>query len=163
MDWVLTLQRRLIRVLNVLVAASVAGLALIMALQVFLRYVMQSAFLGIEEISALFGLWLYFIGLALVTARDQHVRGGLIQDLLSPRGRRVLNVMLLLISAAICAYFFVLSLGYLEFIYNGNRRSTFLRWPSFLWAASLSLGLGLSALLSLLRAIRPYLAQKEPA
>jgi len=156
MDWVVSLQRWLVRALNVLVALAVAGLAAIMALQVFLRYVVESAFLGIEEISALFGLWLYFMGLALVTARDLHVRGGLIQDLLSPGARRVLDKLLLLIAAGICAYFFVLSLGYLEFIYDGNRRSTFLRWPSFIWAASLSLGLGLSTLLSLLRAIRPY-------
>jgi TRAP-type C4-dicarboxylate transport system permease small subunit len=60
------------------------------------------------------------------------------------------------LSAAICAYFFVLSLDYLAFLYEGNRRSTFLRWPSFIWALSLSLGLGLSALISVLRAIRPY-------
>jgi TRAP-type C4-dicarboxylate transport system permease small subunit len=156
MDWVVSLQRWLVRALNVLVALAVAGLAAIMALQVFLRYVVESAFLGIEEISALFGLWLYFMGLALVTARDLHVRGGLIQDLLSPGARRVLDRLLLLIAAGICAYFFVLSLGYLEFIYDGNRRSTFLRWPSFIWAASLTLGLGLSTVLSLLRAIRPY-------
>lgn len=156
MDWVVSLQRWLVRVLNALVALSVAGLAGIMTLQVFLRYVVESSFLGIEEVSALFGLWLYFMGLALVTARDQHVRGGLIQDALSPRARQVLGTVLLLISAGICAYFFVLSLDYLAFIYEGNRRSTFLRWPSFIWAASLSLGLGLSALISILRAIRPY-------
>ena len=156
MDWVVSLQRWLVRVLNALVALSVAGLAGIMTLQVFLRYVVESSFLGIEEVSALFGLWLYFMGLALVTARDQHVRGGLIQDALSPRARQVLGTVLLLISAGICAYFFVLSLDYLAFIYEGNRRSTLLRWPSFIWAASLSLGLGLSALISILRAIRPY-------
>ena len=156
MDWVVSLQRWLVRVLNALVALSVAGLAGIMTLQVFLRYVVESSFLGIEEVSALFGLWLYFMGLALVTARDQHVRGGLNQDALSPRARQVLGTVLLLISAGICAYFFVLSLDYLAFIYEGNRRSTFLRWPSFIWAASLSLGLGLSALISILRAIRPY-------
>lgn len=156
MDWVVSLQRQLVRVLNVLVALSVAGLAGIMTLQVFLRYVVESAFLGIEEISALFGLWLYFMGLALVTARDQHVRGGLIQDALPPAVRRVLDVVLLLLCAGICAYFFVLSLDYLAFLYEGGRRSTFLRWPSFIWAASLSLGLGLSALISVLRAIRPW-------
>jgi TRAP-type C4-dicarboxylate transport system permease small subunit len=158
MDWVVSLQRWLVRALNVLVALSVAGLAGIMALQVFLRYVLESSFLGIEEISALFGLWLYFMGLALVTARDQHVRGGLIQAALPPRVRRVLNGILLLLAGGICAYFFVLSLDYLAFLFEGNRRSTFLRWPSFLWAASLSLGLGLSTLLSVLRAIRPYQA-----
>ena len=94
--------------------------------------------------------------MALVTARDQHVRGGLIQEVLPPAVRRALAGALLLLSTAICAYFFVLSLDYLAFLYEGNRRSTFLRWPSFIWAASLSLGLGLSALISLLRAIRPY-------
>jgi TRAP-type C4-dicarboxylate transport system permease small subunit len=160
MDWVVSLQRWLVRVLNVLVALSVAGLAGIMALQVFLRYVVESSFLGIEEISALFGLWLYFMGLALVTARDQHVRGGLIQEALPPAVRRVLSAFLMFLSAGICAYFFALSLDYLAFLYEGNRRSTFLRWPSFIWALSLSLGLGLSALISVLRAIRPYRAEQ---
>jgi TRAP-type C4-dicarboxylate transport system permease small subunit len=159
MDWVVALQRWLIRVLNVVVALSMIGLAGVMTLQVFLRYVVESSFLGIEEISALFGLWLYFLGMALVTARDLHIRGGLIAQALSPGGRRALEIATLLLGAAICFYFFLLSLEYLVFIYEGNRRSTFLRWPSFIWSASLSLGLGLSALLSVLRAIRPSSAK----
>ena len=36
-----------------------------------------------------------------------------------------------------------------------DRRSTFLRWPSVIWAASLCFGLGLSTLLFFLRALRP--------
>jgi len=153
-NWLSDFERLLVRVLNALVALSLIGLAGTMTVQVFLRYVVHSSFLGVEEISTLFGLWLYYAGLPLVTARDEHIRGGLLSGALSPSVSRAMKLIFTLAVAAICACFFVISSRYLIFIFEGDRRSTFLRWPSFLWAASLCLGLGLSSMISLIHTVR---------
>ncbi len=65
--------------------------------------------------------------------------------------RRLFSVL----AALICLYFFVLSLKYLGFLVSVDRRSTYLRWPSVIWIASLNIGLLLAALSLAIRAIRP--------
>lgn len=140
-----TVLRLLENVLKWLLIVSVVGLLLTMTGQVLLRYVFKSSFVGVEEISILFGLWLYFTGMALVSVHDRHIRGGFVLSLLSPGVVAVLRRIFALISAAICFYYFLISLEYLQFITSIGRRSTFLRLPSYLWVASLSLGLLLSA------------------
>jgi TRAP-type C4-dicarboxylate transport system permease small subunit len=155
MKWLSDLHRLLVGIFNTILVLSVLGLAGTMAVQVFLRYVLQSSFLGVEEISALFGLWLYFAGLPLVTANDQHIRGGFLLSALPPRVSFILNIVFAVACAVICAYFFIISVNYLTFIFEANRRSTFLRWPSFLWAASLSVGLAVASLMFVIRALQP--------
>ncbi len=155
MRWIDGLQRRLERSLEVLVVVSLVGLVAVMAGQVVLRYLLRSSFLGVEEVSALCGLWLYFTGMALVTAQGGHIRGGFLFQRLKPSGRRLLQRLFGFTCAAICVYFLILGAEYVRFVAEHNRRSTFLRWPSFVWAGSLCFGLGLSALLFFLRGLRP--------
>ena len=155
MTWSGRLHDGLLRTLRWLVVIALVGLTTVMVVQIVLRYLLQSSFVGVEEISTLFGLWLYYAGLALVTARGEHIGGGLVAGLLSPGRRRTLERVFALLCGAICAYFCVLAVQYAVFIGDNDRRSTFLRWPSVIWAASLCFGLGLSTLLFFLRALRP--------
>ncbi len=149
------LERGLLRLLQGLLVLSVLGLTGVMTLQIVLRYLLESSFVGVEEISTLFGLWLYFVGLAVVTARNEHIRGGFVASLLPPVGRVILERCFAIACAAICAYFLTLAIDYAGFIGDNGRRSTFLRWPSVIWAVSLCLGLALSAMLFLLRGLAP--------
>lgn len=136
--------------LKCLVAFSAAGLLLTMTGQVLFRYVLKTSFMGAEEITTLFGLWLYFSGMALVSAQDRHIRGGFVLSLLSDRARMIMRMIFAIACAAICLYFFAISLEYIQFITNIGRKSTFLRLPSYLWFASLSVGLLLSAVVFVL-------------
>jgi TRAP-type C4-dicarboxylate transport system permease small subunit len=159
--WSAHLYDGMLRMLRWLVVVALVGLTAVMVVQIVLRYLLQSSFVGVEEISTLFGLWLYYAGLALVTAQGEHIGGGLVAGLLSPRSRRNLDRVFALLCGAICAYFCVLALQYAVFIGGNDRRSTFLRWPSVIWAASLCFGLGLSTLLFFLRALRPQVAARR--
>jgi TRAP-type C4-dicarboxylate transport system permease small subunit len=142
-------------ILNVIVVISVIGLTGTMTIEVILRYLLQSSLMGVEEMSALFGLWLYFAGFALVSARNQHIRGGLLAPPTSERTQDIIDRIFLSVCAIICLYFLMLSLEYTKFIFDVNRRSTFLRWPTVFWVASLNLGLLLSVITLVIQAIRP--------
>jgi TRAP-type C4-dicarboxylate transport system permease small subunit len=155
MCWLSGVNGWICKLLNIIVVVSVAGLASTMTVQVILRYLLQSSLMGVEEMSTLFGLWLYFAGLALVSAHNQHIRGGFVTSILSERTQDVMDRVVLWLCAAICLYFLVLSLDYANFVYQVNRRSTFLRWPTILWVASLNLGLLLSVMTFVIQAISP--------
>lgn len=143
----------LMAVLEWLVVLSAAGLVTTMTLQVILRYVLRSSFLGVEEICTLFGLWLYFSGIALISARDRHIRGGFLLSLMPQHVQAVLLRLFAVACALICAWFFLISVDYLQFMGETGRRSTFLRLPSGLWVASLSMGLLLSAVAFAIRSL----------
>ena len=55
------------RLLFVFIIAFGVCLAVLMFAQVVLRYVFASPFVGIEELSLLFGAWFYFLGLGNVS------------------------------------------------------------------------------------------------
>jgi TRAP-type C4-dicarboxylate transport system permease small subunit len=149
------------RLLAAIIIVSVVGLTGTITVQVVLRYLLQVPLMGVEEMSTLFGLWLYFAGLALVSVTDSHIRGGFFLAFLSARAKDRLDRLFLLACAGLCVYFLLLSLDYTEFVLDVNRRSTFLRWPSAVWIASLDLGLALAAVGSVLQALDP--ARRAPA
>jgi len=54
-------------------------LTAIMAFAVFMRYVVDTAFPAVEELSILIGLWLYFISIVVVTRERGHLTGGILE------------------------------------------------------------------------------------
>jgi TRAP-type C4-dicarboxylate transport system permease small subunit len=149
------LGRWLSRALAAAIAASGIALAATMTAQVVMRYGLRSSLLGFEELTTLFGLWLYFTGFAYVSLHDQHIRGGLLVSYMRPQAVAALRRLFSVLAALICLYFFALSLQYLAFLASVDRRSTYLRWPSLLWIASLNVGLLLASLSHAIRAVRP--------
>jgi TRAP-type transport system small permease protein len=153
MDWLSTVNGWIRGVLSGVVVISVVGLTVTMTVQVILRYFLQWSLMGVEEMSTLFGLWLYFSGFALVSVQNQHIRGAFIT--MSEHAQDITDRVVLSICALICLYFLVLSLDYTSFVFDVDRRSTYLRWPTVLWVAGLNLGLLLSAITFSIQAIIP--------
>ncbi len=149
------IDRSLSWALGAVMAASGIALATTMTAQVVMRYVLHSSLLGFEEVTTLFGLWLYFTGFAYVSLHDQHIKGGLLVGYMALWAVVAIRRLFSVLAALICLYFFVLSLKYLGFLVSVDRRSTYLRWPSVIWIASLNIGLLLAALSLAIRAIRP--------
>ena len=62
--WVLSVEAIVQRILYVFIIAFGLALAGLMFTQVVLRYAFASPFVGIEELSLLFGAWFYFLSIA---------------------------------------------------------------------------------------------------
>lgn len=155
MHWLAQLNRWLRIPLNILVILSIVGLTGTMAIQVVLRYLLRLPLMGVEEMSSLFGLWLYFAGMALVSSYNQHIRGGFISVLLHERARGVMDRLFTAICALISLYFLTLAVEYAQFVVEVNRRSTFLRLPTVLWVSSLNLGLLVTGVSLAIQAVLP--------
>ncbi|RDE19020.1 TRAP transporter small permease [Motiliproteus coralliicola] len=122
-------------------------LAGLMAVAVFLRYVMDQAFPAIEEISILAGLWLYFISMVVVTRERSHLTGGILDLLnLSPRTRVLIKGFNDLVGLLVIGFFGFYAFKYLLFVMKINRVSTNLGWPTAFWVGAAIAGFTLMAL-----------------
>lgn len=155
----MTLSRRFVTSLSGCVNGLTVfgGIALtgLMLAQVIMRYMMESGFLGIEEVGVLLGVWFYFLGMALATRSGEQIRGG-IADLLvtSPRGRWLLAVYEAGFTLIANTIFCWLALQYTLSLFESGRTSTYMSWPTWLWTASMACGFLLATLFSLRQCLR---------
>jgi len=112
-----------------------------MALAVFMRYVLDLSLPAIEEGSILVGLWLYFIAMIAVTRERSHLTGGVL-DLfnLSARTRARIKTFNDLVGLCVIGVFVWYAWKYLAFVMKINRSSTNLGWPTALWVSAAVFG-----------------------
>lgn len=115
-----------------------------MAVAVFLRYVLDQSLPAIEEGSILVGLWLYFTAMVVVTRERSHLTGGII-DLfdLSHRSRMRIKTFNDFVGLCVLCVFAYYTWKYLAFTMKINRSSTNLGWPTALWISSAMFGFSL--------------------
>ncbi|MDD9981697.1 MAG: TRAP transporter small permease [Gammaproteobacteria bacterium] len=116
-------------------------LAVLMFTQVVLRYVFASPFVGIEELSLLFGAWFYFLGVAYVTRNGEHIHGGILTMVVKTQNTvRTVRLLMTVLSIAACAVFGYYAIQYALFEIGTGRLSSYMRWPKGWWSASLIFG-----------------------
>ena len=129
------------RFLFVFIIAFGLCLAALMFAQVVLRYVFASPFVGIEELSLLFGAWFYFLGVAYVTRNGEHIHGGILTMVTTSRNAvRLVRLTMTLLGIAACAVFGYYAIKYALFEIRTGRLSSYMRWPKGWWSASLIVG-----------------------
>lgn len=116
-------------------------LAVLMFTQVVLRYVFASPFVGIEELSLLFGAWFYFLGVAYVTRNGEHIHGGVLTMVVKNRNTvRAVRLAMTVLSIVACVVFGYYAIRYALFEISTGRLSSYMRWPKGWWSASLIFG-----------------------
>ena len=129
------------RILFVFIIAFGLCLAGLMFAQVLLRYVFASPFVGIEELSLLFGAWFYFLGIAYVTRNGEHIHGGILTMVVAnPNAVRAVRLLMTLLGIAACVLFGYYAINYALFEIQTGRLSSYMRWPKGWWSASLIFG-----------------------
>ena len=142
------------RLLFVFIIAFGVCLAVLMFVQVVLRYVFASPFVGIEELSLLFGAWFYFLGVAYVTRNGEHIHGGVLTMVTTNRNTvRLVRLVMTLLGVAACAVFGYYAIKYALFEIRTGRLSSYMRWPKGWWSASLIIGFSATGIYMVLQAI----------
>ena len=133
-------------------------LAVLMFTQVVLRYVFASPFVGIEELSLLFGAWFYFLGIAYVTRNGEHIHGGILTMVVKKRNTvRCVRLVTTVLSIAACTVFGYYAIKYALFEINTGRLSSYMRWPKGWWSASLIFGFVGTVAYMVLQALNQFL------
>ena len=133
-------------------------LAVLMFTQVVLRYVFASPFVGIEELSLLFGAWFYFLGVAYVTRNGEHIHGGILTMVVKTQNTvRAVRLLMTVLSIAACAVFGYFAIRYALFEIGTGRLSSYMRWPKGWWSASLIFGFVGTVAYMVLQALNQFL------
>ena len=155
--WLVSAEAVFERILYVFIIAFGLFLAALMFAQVLLRYVFASPFVGIEEVSLLFGAWFYFLGIAYVTRNGEHIHGGILTMVVSNRNAvRAVRLVMTLLGIAACIVFGYFAINYALFEIQTGRLSSYMRWPKGWWSASLIFGFTATALYMVLQAVNQF-------
>ena len=141
------IERRMAWLMRVILFTAILSLGLLMAAQVFMRYVIASPFLGIEELAPMLALWIYFIGMAYCTRERDHIEGGVL-TLITQSRKTVLSVRLFgtfvcLVTVLVFAWF---AWDFAAYNMSLNRKSAYMRLPKYIWDFSMVSGFALMIL-----------------
>jgi TRAP-type C4-dicarboxylate transport system permease small subunit len=135
------IEGRVALLMRVVLFTAMIALGLLMAAQVFMRYVIASPFLGIEELAPMLALWIYFIGMAYCTRERDHIEGGVL-TLLTQSRKTLLSVrrcgtLCCLVTVVVFAWF---AWDFAAYNLSLNRKSTYMRLPKYIWDFSMVSG-----------------------
>src|SRR3989339_492867 len=118
-----------------------AMVTLTVVLQVVLRYIFKAPLFGLEELSRLIAVWVYFLGAILGTKEDAHVQGDMAGLLFytdrSPAGIKTITRALGLL---VCLLFLYHSAKYCLWIYGSGEKTPGLWWPRIYSVGSMLFG-----------------------
>ena len=159
--WLIATEAIVQRILYVFIVAFGLCLAGLMFTQVVLRYAFASPFVGIEELSLLFGAWFYFLGIAYVTRDGEHIHGGILTMVVrSPNGVQAVRLVVTVLGVGACAVFGYFAIKYALFEIQTGRLSSYMRWPKGMWSASLIFGFVATTVYMALQALHQFLDLK---
>ena len=133
------------------------ALASLMFAQIIMRYVLQTPFTGIEEVTVLLGVWIYFIGMGYCSKANEHIQGGIVGLIISdPYTLSLIRFLGLLISTVAAAIFGYFACKYALFVIEKGRLSVNLQWPRGFWSGSMIVGFTMMTGYSILEAIKEF-------
>lgn len=148
------LLNKVFRTMMLLACLSLAGL---MFAQVIMRYVLESPFTGIEEMSILLAVWVYFLGMGYATREREHIHGGIVSLVVKDQQKvafiRFIGSLICMLAACVFGYF---AYKYALKEISRGRVSTNMRWPRGLWSASMIVGFAMMVGYFLLETIQEY-------
>ncbi len=140
------------------------GLAALVFAQVIMRYVLESPFTGIEEVSILLAVWVYFLGMGYATRQREHIHGGIVSLVVKDPQKvayiRFTGSIICMIAACIFGYF---AYKYALKEITKGRVSTNMRWPRGIWSASMIVGFAMMIGYFLLETINEYRGLRKTA
>jgi TRAP-type C4-dicarboxylate transport system permease small subunit len=126
---------------TVLIVFGGAMITITVVLQVLLRYVFKAPLFGLEELSRLIGVWVYFLGAIFGTKSDAHVQGDVAARLFpSAKSSAVVKTLTWLLSLLLCVLFLYYSAKYSLWLYKTGERTTGLWWPRITSVGSMFFG-----------------------
>ena len=156
--WVIATEAIVQRILYVFIVAFGLCLAGLMFTQVVLRYAFASPFVGIEELSLLFGAWFYFLGIAYVTRDGEHIHGGILTMVVrNSTAVQAVRLVVTVFGVGACAVFGYFAIKYALFEIQTGRLSSYMRWPKGLWSASLIFGFVGTTIYMMLQGLHQFL------
>ena len=129
-----------------------------------MRYVLESPFTGIEEVSILLAVWVYFLGMGYATREREHIHGGIVSLVVKDPHKvaviRFFGSVVCMLAACLFGYF---AYKYALKEITRGRVSTNMRWPRGIWSASMIVGFAMMVGYFLLESINEFRGLRKTA
>lgn len=128
----------------------VLGTASLVVIQVFMRYVLQTPLMGIEELLLFPAIWMYMLGGASASLERTHIECGIMTLYIKrPLTMKLFNLMKGLLSAGIGAWLLYWAYWYFEYAMRVKKTSAILHIPLVIAQSSLFIGILLMVIYAL--------------
>jgi len=154
---------RVARVIEVALALAFIFAVLLIFTNVVGRYLLGLSFLGSDEVQIFIMVGMTFLGAAVVTRRNQHLRMDVLVRFLPAPIRLLLRVLEQLLLATLAGFVLTQSLLYSGQMLRIGRVSDMTGVPMWIPHATVALGFGLVLMVALWRLVRMALPQPQPA
>lgn len=115
--------------------------ACIVAVGVFMRYILHKDFFGQEEIITVIAMWLYWIGGVYSSCRDDHIAADVVSTMLKNYTiKKILRIFVLIVSLVILIIFSKWSVDYVTWAIHEWARSMGLKIPLIYGQGALCVG-----------------------
>lgn len=143
----------LLKFQRVILLSTIVFCTLALFIEIVVRYILRTSFVGIEEMAAYVAFWMYFIGASYGSYERNHIKAELIHLLFGTSKKYAISrAISSLISFGVTAFAIPWAFNYLLWGISMNEQSqaTFLgsTYPVFWFQASIPVGMSLMALYS---------------
>ena len=154
------IDRIIIKINGVILVTAITLMFIFVFGNVIGRYFFHITYYWTDELSRYLMISLAFLGMGLAMRQGSHSSFNILQNILSDKQRRLLRIIVLVITFAFMALFCYL--GLLYSIRNMNNRTEALRWRNGLWYLMIPAG-GLLFIWHTLMISRQYVNQSRKA
>lgn len=146
--------RRLVDADVIISVISLSLLVLIVAVQVFCRYVLQNSLDWTEELARYLLIWSVLFGCSYATKTDSHLEMAILRSLVGPRTGKGVHVFSCLVTALFCGIMIAASLDSIANIRWSEQLTPAMQIPAwYVWLA-MPVGFGLMGVHAILRIVR---------
>lgn len=124
------------------------------------RYLFGWTILSADEVQIFIMIGMTFLGAAVVTWRNQHLRMDVLVQACPPPVRAALRGLELALLAGLCGFVFALSASYAAQMFRLGRRSDTADVPMWIPHGAVALGFGLMALVAVWRGIQALASRR---
>lgn len=133
-------------IIKTILFIGLVAVTILTFLQTIFRHIGSISFPGANELTLLAVVWVYFIGMAYATLKDENIQGGMEGVIKS----RILRKALMLFSAFLSAVFSIIATYYslllVESSISRGYESIFYSMPDYYWTLSIFVGFFLNSI-----------------
>lgn len=125
---------------KVVSCVSVAVMAILVFLNVIARYAFNSPLAFSDEVSSYLFILMSFMGTAIAARRKAHLGLSIVTDRLSPRGRKILGMVMYGFSALFCLLIVIFGVQMVMSQFQLGQETATMQWPEWIYGLFVPVG-----------------------
>lgn len=148
---------------EVVSSLCIGGMTIVITMQVFNRYVLQSSLDWSEELGRYLFIWAVYVGCSYAIKEDRHLEVTIIREYIGPRLKKAVLAVAYGLTIVFCLFCVVYGIEMTRFLLSTGQKTPALEIKMYWVFASVPVGLGLMALRTAMRLWQVFTTKGHPA